>query len=69
MCLTMRARGPHIVTLSGAGGLNSRRQNGFTRGFRFVRFVSESRPASRRYPTPLHFGDGIAGRWAAFRKN
>ncbi|MGD8406918.1 MAG: hypothetical protein PVJ21_24885 [Anaerolineales bacterium] len=27
-----------------------------------VRFVGESRPASRRYPTPLRFGDGAANR-------
>jgi hypothetical protein len=26
----------------------------------FVRFVSESRPSSLRYPTLLRFGDGVA---------
>jgi len=59
-----KRRGPR-KTPWGAGGLDSHRQNSFFVGLGFVRFVGESRSSSRRYPTPLCCGDGVAGRWHA----
>jgi len=56
------ARGPRKER--GTGGLDSHRQMSFFVDLGFVRFGSESRPASRRYPGKKR-RDDVASRWVA----
>jgi hypothetical protein len=61
----MRARGPRKRGgASGTGGWVHTVKLAFFVALGFVRFVGESRPSSRRYPTPLHFG-GFPGKHRA----
>ena len=57
--LTQRARGPRTAPLSGAGGLDSHRQNGIFRGFGFCSFrervSSLQPPVTRAVGLPIYF--------------
>jgi len=60
---TQRAPRPHFVGRCERRGPRTAKMAFFVASG-FICFVGESRPSSRRYPTPLRCGDDAASRWA-----